>query len=372
MPLKKDLGQWISHFEKSDAPQFKGKSEKERKNMALAAYRQKYGTLNEAYENLTPNELAQYIMNLQDELRYYIQKGNKQREALVRRDLEEVKAELQRRRAARGVAEGQQQQQDAVDTITMDIPLFLRMLEFAREDATQDMDLHDVTEKANMLSKEKGSLTMQDYNTIVGAAKEIDEATDSPAETAAQAAEEKALILRKKAIEDKLATIKKGGLTEGREFDYEGGMARTQLYSIIKNAKSLFDQIDDRTQLQGWVQSKLTKAEDYIDAVRTYLEGESLSSTTPVMHGGEMMKDDEGTVLKVGDVVKAADGRIYQVIFSYSEGKPFLTPFDLKKRKPLNLRERHYFDTANESEMSPTVKMIKVMEYSATRGGFVK
>jgi len=58
--------------------------------------------------------------------------------------------------------------EDAVDTITMDIPLFLRMLEYSREDASQDMDLHDVTEKANTLGKERGTLTMDDYDAIVG------------------------------------------------------------------------------------------------------------------------------------------------------------------------------------------------------------
>jgi hypothetical protein len=32
------LGAWIKDFQKSDAPQFEGKSEKERKEMAIAAY----------------------------------------------------------------------------------------------------------------------------------------------------------------------------------------------------------------------------------------------------------------------------------------------------------------------------------------------
>ena len=44
-------------------------------------------------------------------------------------------------------------EEDKVDTITMDIPLFLRMLEYSREDASQDMDLHDVTEKSISLGK---------------------------------------------------------------------------------------------------------------------------------------------------------------------------------------------------------------------------
>lgn len=60
------------------------------------------------------------------------------------------------------------QSEDPVDTITMDIPLFLRMLEYAKEDAQEDMDLHDVTEKANVLGKERGILQMEDYDEIVG------------------------------------------------------------------------------------------------------------------------------------------------------------------------------------------------------------
>jgi len=63
-------------------------------------------------------------------------------------------------------------EEDAVDTITMDIPLFLRMLEYAREDAEQDLDLHDVTEKANKLGKERGILQMDDYEEIVGVAED--------------------------------------------------------------------------------------------------------------------------------------------------------------------------------------------------------
>jgi hypothetical protein len=58
------------------------------------------------------------------------------------------------------------------DTITMDVPLFIRMLEYAREDAKTDMDLHDVTEMANSLSADGKTLTMADYDGIVGGALE--------------------------------------------------------------------------------------------------------------------------------------------------------------------------------------------------------
>lgn len=63
-------------------------------------------------------------------------------------------------------------EEDVVDTITMDIPLFIRMLEYSREDAAADVDLHDVTEKAISLGKERGILQMDDYAEIVGAAED--------------------------------------------------------------------------------------------------------------------------------------------------------------------------------------------------------
>jgi hypothetical protein len=53
------------------------------------------------------------------------------------------------------------------DKITLDVPLFIRLLEYAREDAKTDMDLHNVAEKAIELSSTGGTLTMTDYDKIV-------------------------------------------------------------------------------------------------------------------------------------------------------------------------------------------------------------
>lgn len=55
-----------------------------------------------------------------------------------------------------------------IDKITMDVPLFIRMLEYAKEDAKTDMDLHSATEKALELGKNGNVLTMSKYNQIVG------------------------------------------------------------------------------------------------------------------------------------------------------------------------------------------------------------
>jgi hypothetical protein len=65
--------------------------------------------------------------------------------------------------------------EDKVDTITMDVPLFIRMLEYSREDAAEDMDLHDVTEKAISLGKERGILQMDDYDEIIDTTEKVNE-----------------------------------------------------------------------------------------------------------------------------------------------------------------------------------------------------
>jgi ElaB/YqjD/DUF883 family membrane-anchored ribosome-binding protein len=119
-----------------------------------------------------------------------------------------------------GISEAKKE--DAVDTITMDIPLFLRMLEYSREDASQDMDLHDVTEKANKLGKERGYLSMEDYEEIVGAAEEIDEAVNLKASKLSSAEYQKAKKLKDfkasdwkwNADEDLYTKVNEGELTE--------------------------------------------------------------------------------------------------------------------------------------------------------------
>jgi len=53
------------------------------------------------------------------------------------------------------------------DKVTLDIPLFIRLLEYAREDAKTDMDLHNVAEKAISASETGKTLTMSDYDGLV-------------------------------------------------------------------------------------------------------------------------------------------------------------------------------------------------------------
>jgi hypothetical protein len=62
-----------------------------------------------------------------------------------------------------------EEDENPIDAITMDVPLFIRMLEFAREDASTDMDLHDLADKAIAMSTEGEMLSMDNYEDLVGA-----------------------------------------------------------------------------------------------------------------------------------------------------------------------------------------------------------
>lgn len=55
---------------------------------------------------------------------------------------------------------------DQQDTVTLDVPLLIRIMELAREDIKSDADLHNVVERILGL-KDQGVLTMQNYDAIV-------------------------------------------------------------------------------------------------------------------------------------------------------------------------------------------------------------
>ena len=57
---------------------------------------------------------------------------------------------------------------DTVDTVTMDVPLLIRVFELVREDVKTDMDLHNLVERLLSI-KDKGTLTMADYETVSAA-----------------------------------------------------------------------------------------------------------------------------------------------------------------------------------------------------------
>jgi len=71
--------------------------------------------------------------------------------------------------------------------------------------------------------------------------------------------------------------------------DDESDMAHSQLHAVKDLADKLCNMIDDGEQLDAWVQSKLTKAEDYLNSVYRYLAGEEEEDMDdmPSMHSSD-------------------------------------------------------------------------------------
>lgn len=393
MPLGKNMGDWIEDFQNSKNKKFDGKSKEERTKMAKAAYMAKYGKkeIAEARENsivasINPKHplATKHIEDWTDEdQREYAKLQNEKHGNNTVKDMLK-KAVLSKLKEV-----GPMSPEDKKAT---DLEIQAEKAKIAAANhRIQNLQKGDATIAENSSDFFEKTIDNDDYVDVSG------QSVEMTMEEILADFEERIKNIPEESRKEALSAIKafwigmikdwnpdtttphrapvteaKHPIFEVREYDYEGQMAKSQLISIVKNAKSLFDNIGDKTQLQSWVQSKLTKAEDYLNAVRSYLDGESISNTAPLMVNNEPKKDDEGVALSVGDVVRGADGRIYQAVHSYSEGKAFLTPFDLKKRKTTNLSERHYFDAVNENEMSPTRKMYKVMPHTQTKGGFTK
>jgi hypothetical protein len=68
--------------------------------------------------------------------------------------------------------------------------------------------------------------------------------------------------------------VAKGVKMENDEYDNEGGMALSQLRTAKSAVEDLMASIQEMDNLPEWVQSKLTKAVDYMDSVRDYMASE--------------------------------------------------------------------------------------------------
>lgn len=81
-----------------------------------------------------------------------------------------------------------------------------------------------------------------------------------------------------KLTKQRLYEIIKEELESFNEESYgEGSMARKQLGRIAEIALMLQEMVYDDTNLEEWVESKITKSQDYLSAVLNYMRGEALS-----------------------------------------------------------------------------------------------
>jgi hypothetical protein len=62
--------------------------------------------------------------------------------------------------------------------------------------------------------------------------------------------------------------------------DSEGRMAKSDLFALHKQAGELYNMVGENDQLEGWVQSKITQAADYINAVYNAMQYEKSNATS--------------------------------------------------------------------------------------------
>jgi hypothetical protein len=197
-----------------------------------------------------------------------------------------------------------QERFNPTDTITMDVPLFIRMMEYAREDAKSDMDLHDVAEKAIQASVDGKTLTMSDYDSVIS--KDVLDEDD------------------------------------WKQSDDESDMAHSQLISIKNNSDKLMNVIDPNEQLDAWVQSKLTKAQDYLQSVYDYLNGEETVEEKKLTQAEKEKKEDIVKAMKktfkgpkpalyaiaTKKAKEVAEGSLAEKIMSKLKGESTLNEYD--------------------------------------------
>lgn len=188
----------------------------------------------------------------------------------------------------------EEEQPDAIDIVTLDVPLFIRMLEYAKEEAADDMDLHELATKTIALSKQRGILSMEDYEALIP--------EPQP--------------------EDQLAE----DLDVGHQDD-EPNMLKSDLYRIAKYAMGLYKMMDKYDDMPGevdfphWWQSKIIKAKDYMVAAKHYLDGEEkVAQIDAVMD----TINEEKPLLSIGDIInhKGVEKKVVRI----SGNKVFLQP----------------------------------------------
>ena len=92
---------------------------------------------------------------------------------------------------------------------------------------------------------------------------------------------------------------------EDQNLDSEGRMAKSQIFKMANYATKLTQMLDDKTQLPSWVQSKLTKASDYISAAYHYLDYEFTRQNSDLMeHVDNHKKQAKRAILMEGAMKK--------------------------------------------------------------------
>ena len=83
--------------------------------------------------------------------------------------------------------------------------------------------------------------------------------------------------------------------------DHEVEMARSDLFQAAKNAQQVYSMIKDVSEdegLDGWVQEKIIKANDYLNTIREYLEGKQVQGVTEGTDNVDSLVTDTEAVMR--------------------------------------------------------------------------
>ena len=292
-------------------------------------------------------------------------------------------------------------EEDIVDTVTLDVPLFIRLLEFAKEDAADDMALHDVAEKTIALNKQKGILSMEDYDALIPAEAPIDENLSLDDQAKAYWLE----LLKKGKIDklpddpkeaflkqmmddeiqhDKEKLRRERGLEEDVDVghqDDEPHMLKSELIRAGKMIQMLYQKVDKYDRMGGevdfpqWWQKKIINANAMLDSAFDYIDGEEKVAQIDAIMGTMM----EIKTYKKGDElkIKLPNGKEFDVVFdAYSKqdgvafgkfkdenGEYDVKPFNLSSVLNEDLDVGHQDDEPHmlKSELIRAGKMIQML-----------
>jgi hypothetical protein len=118
---------------------------------------------------------------------------------------------------------------------------------------------------------------------------------------------------KKSKVANKIIAISESRLIkEIHHDDGEGRMLKAQLLSIMENAEKLYHMIDEHDQLEDWVQSKITVAEDYITSVHGFMK---------YYNGVEDMEDekDEMELPYIDDTEMESDEDMEDIVYGEDE-----------------------------------------------------
>jgi phage anti-repressor protein len=131
----------------------------------------------------------------------------------------------------------------------------------------------------------------------------------------------KSKLLQKGSIkETDISLVDKG------EYDREGDMAREQLHTAAEAAKELHDILDADENLPEWVQSKITKALDYLDTARDYMKASDAedSEEMPVSEKAVSRQQQKfmgmAHAMQKGEKIKGASPELKKVAKTMKKG----------------------------------------------------